>query len=399
MKQRKIKLTQNKKVNFQNYFFIKPSPWGRIWVGLFVSILIACGGNNAADKKTELENLKKQQAEIAEQIKKMEAEMSSGKTNEVDNQKEKLVAVIPIISQQFKHYIEIQGRVDADENVSVSPKMPGVVMNILVKEGDKVSKEQTLAELDNKMIYQNLEEVKTSYEFAKTVFEKQKRLWEQKIGTEIQFLTAKNNKESLEKRLAALQEQYEMTKIKSPINGTVDAVIPKVGEAVMPGLPSFKVVNFSNFKVKARVPENYIGKMKINDLVEIHFPDVDKKFSAPISFVGRVIDANSRTFDIEIKMNTNDFEVNPNMLAILKINDFTEEKALVVPINTIQRSENESYVFIANAENGKQVAKKIMVKQGMYYGSQVHILDGLKEGDKLISIGYQDLTNGQAIKY
>ncbi|MBK7853882.1 MAG: efflux RND transporter periplasmic adaptor subunit [Bacteroidetes bacterium] len=188
-----------------------------------------------------------------------------------------MIAVTEAAPQEFNHYIDVQGKVDAEEEVTLTPKMAGSIIRISVKPGDAVREGQVLAEIENGSMSNTVAEVRASYDLAKTVYDRQKNLWDQKIGSEIQYLQAKNNKESLEKRLAAMQDQWDMYRIKSPINGTVDAVDIKTGQVVAPGIPAIRVVNLSQLKVKAEVSETYSTRVKQNDNVVVSFPDIKKK--------------------------------------------------------------------------------------------------------------------------
>ena len=276
--------------------------------------------------------------------------------------------------------------------------MPGVVTTILVKPGDRVRKGQLLAELDYSSYAAQREAIKPGLTMSTTAFEKQQRLWNQKIGSEMQFLQAKTQKESLEKQLSSINEMIDMMRVKSPIDGTVDDVSLKLGQAAAPGAPGIRVVNFSKLKAKADVAESYASKINVGNEVELVFPDLDKKISAKITFKGRVINTLTRTFGVEATLLSQE-DYHPNMLAILKIVDYTNEKANVVPINTIQNSDEGQFVMLAKTENGKTIAKKQKVTIGKEYGGMAEVTSGLTAGDILITTGYQDLNDGDNIKF
>jgi len=362
------------------------------------TFMMACSSRKGGEKQAQLEKLKKQEAEISEQIKTLEKEISAeGKKG--DSSKVKMVAITALETQPFKHFIEIQGKVDAIENINVSPKMAGLVTKIFVKEGDVVRAGQVLAEMDDQVIRQSIEEVKSAWTLANTIYEKQKSLWDQKIGSEVQYLSAKNQKEGLEKKQATLEEQLDMTKIKAPFSGTVDLVSLRVGQSVMPGLPSVRVVNLSKLKAKADVAEAYASKVKVGNDVVVVFPDLNKEIKATISFVGTVIDPLNRTFTVEVKLEGNVPDYHPNMITVLKIIDYKNENSLVVPINVVQNSEEGKYVFIAADDNGKLVAKKKLVNVGLTYNGDTEISSGLNKADKVITQGYQDLNEGELLKF
>ncbi|HWY37785.1 MAG TPA: efflux RND transporter periplasmic adaptor subunit [Bacteroidia bacterium] len=353
------------------------------------TLAVSCG---APDKKAALEKLKKQRSEIETKITTLEEEIKKAGGDTV---KEKTLEVIAtaITPQTFKTYIEVQGRIDADENVSLSSEMPGTITQIHVKVGEEVSKGQVLAETDAKAIQQQMSDLQTNLDLATQVYQKQKNLWDQKIGTEIQFLQSKTSKESLEKKMGALQEQLRMSKIISPINGTVDAVNIKIGQMVAPGLPAINVVNFSNLKVKADVAESYASRIKKGNEVVVYFPDMNDSVTSKINYSSRAINALSRTFGVEILLDGTK-EYHPNMVAKLKINDYQSPTPIVVvPVKYIQRGTAENYVFVVN---GNKAAKKV-IKTGREYNGIAEVTQGLAAGDQLITAGYDLVNDGDAV--
>ena len=300
---------------------------------------------------------------------------------------------MPLATQFFKTFIEVQGRVDAEESVSLSSEMPGTINKINVSSGDNVFIGQVLAETDTRVIQQQLQDLEINYELAKQVFVKQENLWNQKIGTEIQFLQAKTTKESLEKKISMIQEQLKMSKIISPINGTVDGVNVKIGQPAFPGLAAISVVNFSKLKVKAEVAESYASKIKNGNEVLLVFPDMNDSVSSKVKYASRTINALSRTFVVEVALESKK-EFHPNMVAKLKINDYQSSAPLIViPIKFIQKTTNDSFVMIA--EDGKVVNKKISM--GKQYNGNAEILSGLNAGDLLITQGYDLVYEGDKI--
>lgn len=371
---------------------MKKNNYMRTYSILFIAATVLLSCSSGGDKKAELEKLKKEAAAINEKIVALQAEIASSDTN--SQEKVKLVVAESIMPATFKSYIEIQGKVDADENVSLASETGGAVTKIYVKVGDEVGVGKILAETDNKVITQGIAELQNALDLANTVYLKQKNLWDQKIGTEIQFLTAKNQKESLEKKMATLQEQLDMTRIKSPINGIVDAVDIKLGQVTGPGMPIIRVVNFNNLKVKGEVAETHATKIKAGDEVEVIFPDVNDSITSQIAFVSKVINPMTRTFSVQLNLD-NKKEYHPNMVSILRIVSYAKEKSIVVPVNVIQKSEEGDFVIIA--DNKK--AKKIKIKTGHIYNGKAEVMEGLKEGDKLIVKGFQDLNEGENIKF
>jgi membrane fusion protein (multidrug efflux system) len=354
-------------------------------------LLIACGSGE--DKKAQLEALKKQEVELKSKIALLEAELSSGSDS---LNKGIAVAVLVLKNEIFKNYIDVQGRVDADENVALSSEIPGTISKINVKPGDEVSVGQILAETDVRAINQQISDLQINADLVNQVYEKQKNLWDQKIGTEVQFLQAKTNKESMAKKMNAMQEQLRMTKIISPINGTVDAVDVKIGQMTAPGMPAIRVINYSNLKVKADVSETYASKIKKGNDVIVYFPDVQDSILAKVNFVSRAINNSSRTFTVEVLLD-NKKEYHPNMVAKLSINDYqSAQPGIMVPVRTIQKDEsNALFVFVID---GKK-AKKQLITIGKEYNGKAEVLSGLKDGDRLITLGYDLINDGDSVAY
>ncbi len=353
-----------------------------------ITILAAC--SQSKDKKTELADLKKQRTEIDGKIVKLEAEL--GNSDTTTNAKE--ISVFEVNETNFKNYLEIQGKIDAEENIQVNPEAQGVITAVYVKIGQNVSKGQVLAQIDDKVARQSIAELQTQLNLATSLYNRQKNLWDQKIGTEVQFISAKTQKEAAEQRIATTRSQIAMYKVKSPINGTIDAISLKVGDAVAPGMSGIRVINASNLKAKAQVAETYAGRVSQGDQVNIIFPDIPDSLKTKINFASKTIDPASRSFEIQINLPANK-KYRPNMLAVLKIVDYQNNKALVIPVSAIQKSESGDFVFIA--ENGK--AKKVVIKPGRTYNGNVEIISGLKIGDKVITVGVQDLNEEDAVKF
>jgi RND family efflux transporter MFP subunit len=367
----------------------------KIYFSIIVLLFLAsCGGE---DKKAKLAELKKQHSELADQIKALEAELALSDTTKG---KQKDILVEAILPQAFKHYVEIQGIVDADENVSIMPMMGGNITKIYVNEGDVVKVGQVLAEVDNEIYARQINSLQPQLALATDMFNRQQRLWDQKVGTEIQYLQAKTQKESIEKQIETLQEQLDMTRIKSPINGTVDLVNTKIGQFVAPGaLPVFRVVNMSRLKVSANIAEAYAGSVKKGNEAVVYFPDLKREAASSISFVARVIDPLTRTFVTEATITGENSDLHPNMIAVLKVVDYAATDALLVPVNLIQKSEAQSFVFIAKEESGKKIARKMPVTVGYIFDGKAQITQGLNANDLLIVTGASDLADGLEIKY
>ena len=360
----------------------------------------ACGGKKTAEdnKQAKLDALKKEIAKLQSEASALEKEIDQklGKTNG------KAVEITEIKKGVFQSYIMIEGSADANESTIATPKVPGTIVRVLVQPGASVTAGQVLAQLDNTTISQGRNELQQQLIFVTTLFEKQKRLWEKGVGTEVQYLSVKNQKESLEKSMKTLETQIDMYNIKAPISGTLESVDAKVGQAVAPGLPLFRVMNLSNIKIKADVAESYSKKVKAGDKIKIFFPDLQTEIDANISFASKYIDPLNRTFRVETKLPHVD-NLKPNMIAKLKIIDYENANTISVSSNCIQTTESGSYVVIVKAQTNSKgeaqafVAERRTINAGKSSDGKTEILSGLNEGDMVITTGYQELNNGQAI--
>ena len=364
---------------------------------VLAGFLAACSATSADDdKQARLNKLKEQQTAITKEIQKLESEIAAENPDAELNVRMKEVDVSELKLQKFDHYVQTQGHIESENNVLVSAESMGTVTRLFVTEGQKVSKGQTLAQIDNSVIMRNIESMEAQLELATSVYERQKNLWDQKIGTEVQFLQAKTNKESLEKQLASLREQNDKTRIKAPISGNVDAVNVKAGENVAPGLPAFRVVNNNDLKIKARVSEAYVTDIKEGDKVRVDVSELDKEIEATVSFVGRTIDPLSRTFAVEVAL-PSERDLRPNMTATIRVVFDSNPSAVVVPINLIQDINDEKVVYIAEEKGQHLVASRKVVTVDGVYGNMAEV-KGLNAGDKLITVGYQGLNDGDYIK-
>ena len=377
---------------------MKLNLYSRITLAFIIAaFLAACSATTPEDdKKARLEKLKQEQADLTTEIQKLESEIAMENPDSVVSVRAKDVAVAELAVQGFDHYVQTQGHIESDNNVLVSAEMMGPITNVYVTEGQTVSRGHVLAQIDNSVISRNIESMEAQLELATSVYERQKNLWDQKIGTEVQFLQAKTNKESLEKQLASLREQKDKTRIKAPINGTVDAVIAKVGENIAPGMPAVRIVNTQDLKIQAPVSEAYVTNIKKGDKVLVNISELKKEVEAKVTFVGKTIDRLSRTFNVEVALPANP-DLRPNMTATVRIVFHSDPSAIVIPINIIQEINDEKIVYIAE-EKGKQMVatRKVITVDGVY-GNRAQV-KGLNPGDKLITVGYQGLNDGDYIK-
>lgn len=362
-----------------------------IMSALLALLLVACGGASVDKNKAELDKLKKEREAIDKKITALEELIAKTDTTKKDAATD--VVVMPIQPSIFKSYIEVQGRVDADESVNLSSEMPGTITKIYVRAGERVSKGQVLAETDARAQAQQLAAMQTTLSLVNQMYEKQKNLWEQKIGTEIQYLQTKAAKEGLESSMAALQEQIRMSKIISPIDGTVDMVNVKVGQAVAPGMGVISVVNFSNMKIKAEVAESYASRIKNNAEVLVILPDMNDTITSTVTYASRAINLMTRTFGVEVNLQGGK-EYHPNTVAKLSINDYASPTpVIVVPVKLIQKGNNESFAMVV--EKGKAV--KRLVQIGREYNGMAEIVTGLAAGEQLITMGYDMVNEGDAV--
>lgn len=368
-----------------------------IYSAAMIAIFISC--SQATDKYAELQKLKLERDKLNEQIAVIEAEINP----QQKSAEEKMVAVKTTDAAEcvFDHFIQVQGTVDGDQNIAVSPQMPGIVTAVYVKEGTPVKKGQVLAELDDQITRQSLEEVNTQLALANSIYEKQSALWEKKIGSEVQYLQAKAGKESLEQRVKTINEQLKLSKVVSPISGTVESVPLRVGEMASPGMPTstIRVINMSVAKITADVSETYASRIKNGNVAIVTFPDIGKEIETKLSFTSRFIDPTNRTFKAECKISSKDIELRANMMANIKIKDYTNEKAFCVPVNLIQSNQDGKFLFIAIQDGANWKAERRIVKPGMDYNGMMEITEGINVGDKIIVSGFQGLNAGQKLVF
>ncbi len=365
------------------------------------AFIAACGGeskrDSLADKRAKLTELQQQQAALSEEIKTLQADISKLDTTKV--LVETNVVVSPITAINFQHFVEGTGRLEAENNVFVTPKMAGAITKIYVKEGDFVKKGQTVATIDNTVMKTSIDALNIQIETAQVLFDKQESLWSQKIGTEVQYIQVKAQLDALKKQMATVKAQNDMNIVRSPISGYVDEVRSQEGEMASPGLGILRVVNFDQLKVVAEIPDTYAGTISKGDVVKINFPDLKKEITATLKFVSQTINPVSRTFTIEAAVPKVDKQLKPNLTAIVSINDQSRSGAIVIPRNLIQRTEEGDLVYVAVMEGNKKVARSRAITTGLNYDGNIEVTAGLNAGDMLITQGYQDVVDGQIIMY
>ena len=362
-----------------------------------IAFLVAC--NATTDKKAQLDKLKVEHDKLSAQIAQLETEVKP--TGEKAEQKSITVKVTPTAVCVFNHYIDVQGTVDGDQNIAVSPQMPGIVTAVYVKEGSQVKKGQVMVELDNQVTKQSLAEVNTQLALANTIFEKQSALWEKKIGSEVQYLQAKSGKESLEQRVNTIKEQLKMSRIISPINGTVESNPLRVGQMASPGMPTstIRVINMSVAKISADVAETYAARIKNGNDALVSFPDLGKEIETKLNFTSRFIDPTNRTFKVECKISSKDIELRANMIAYIKIKDYTNDKAFCLPANYVQNNQEGKFVYIAKQTGNDWLAERRIIKTGRDYNGNVEVLEGIAAGENIITSGFQNLNGGEKVVF
>jgi len=360
-------------------------------------LMFSCSGN----KQAQLSKLKQQQIEITDKIKNLEGALSTEKKDTLNPEKFKFVGLKAVSSNVFDHFIRVQGKLDGDQNAAVFAEAPGTVSSKFADVGQKVVKGQVLAQIDDQQYRSQMQGLETQYRFATDLYDKQKRLWDQKIGSEVQYLQSKTNKESLEKQISSLKQQVDKFKIKSPIDGTIEECNIKVGGVVSPDprLAAYRVLAFKNLKVSAEVSEAYSAKVQVGDKLIVLFPDINKQYSTKVDFVSKYINPTNRTFIIETKLLDGISDLKANMIAIIQINDYHSESAIQVPMNVIQTDLEGSYVYVVRSKAKYNAAFKQPVILGISYNGVAEVLNGLTIGDKVISVGYQELVDGEYVRF
>mgnify|MGYP001372070882 FL=1 len=378
-------------------------------LNLSIILVISCGPKNSKSTEEILATndytlIQKRKGEIKTQINDLKFEL-----NRLDNVLEKidtdknllLVSAIKLKHTNFSHYLNFQGSLDTDQNVVIYPELPGLLKNIYVKQGDRVKKGQIIAKISDNGLTDQLEQLKLQRNLAKTTFERQKKLWDQKIGSEIQYLQAETNFKGLEKKISQMRDQEGKTRILAPFDGTIDDIIADIGSNLAPGLtPILRIINIEQMKVSAEIPEIHIPYIKQNKNVKIYVPILDKQILGKISSVGNFINPNNRSFSIEIKLLNKSNELKPNMTVSLEINDYQNKSAILIPSKDIlEDEEGNFYVYklvVDSNENYK--SNKVMIQKGKSYNNMTEIKSGLKENDLIINDGLRQIEDGQIVK-
>ena len=371
-----------------------------IFIGFLIALISACEQKDPVQakkeelksKKTELQKIKLSITELEKEISALDPEFAK------ENRKATLVTTTNVEKKKFEHYVEITGAVKSRKNVLISAENMGNVNSIFVKEGSEVNKGQLIINMDTELYQRQLDQLETEYELAKTMFEKQSNLWNQNIGTEVQYLQSKNKVESIERQIANIRTQISKSKIRAPFAGTIEDVMVKEGEMAQMGSPLVRIVNHKDMYIKADLSDAFIGKFNKGAPVIIHFPTIDQTIESKISSVGQIIDEMNRTFSIEALLPMTDFVIKPNLLAVVKLKDFEKNDAVVVPSKLIQKDNKGDFVFITEENDTELIAKKIPIKRGVTYKNNTMVLQGLEGNEVLIDEGFRNVAQGSKLK-
>ncbi len=360
---------------------------------LFATTLLAvsCNQGNPIEKK------KKEVQALKDQLSKAEADLAKIDTTS-KKENTKLVAATAVVAGDFTHYIDLQGKVDALNIVNVAPAngTGGAVKAIYIKQGDRVKKGQLLLKVDDALPQQSLATAKQQMTFAQDLYNRRKNLWDQKIGSEVDYLTAKDKVDQAQESINLAKKQIDLTNVYAEISGVVDQVDVRLGEAFT-GNKQIRIVNTENLKTVAQVPESYLGKIGVGSAVQVLVPELsNKEFRTKISVAGKLIDAATRSFYIEARLPEN-ASLYPNEVTLVRIQDYTAKNALTIPLNTLQTDEKGKYVMVLVTEGNRMLAKKKPIVIGKTYGDRVEIMSGISSGDKIITEGYQQLYDGQPV--
>ena len=373
----------------------------RLIITLAAAILLfGCSNPESPEAiRNQLSKLKEEQIQLNHEIHELEKKLS---TIEADSEYngQTPVQIKTLNYEVFQHYFLVNGTVELQDEAFISPETNGQVEAINTKKGDRVKKDDVLIRLNTDILENSIAEVKLGLELATKVYEKQSELWEQGIGSELQYLEAKNGKESLEQKLKTLQSQLAMSVIKAPFDGIIDDIMIKEGELASPGKPIVYLINLDRIKITADVSESLLPKINVGDTVNVLFPTYKNlSYSAPINRIGNAIDSKTRTIKIEVLMPNVKGLIKPNQMASLNIKDFESSKAIVVPSLIVKQDSKGEFLFIeSKKEDGKSIARKVYVESGLSYNDKTMILSGLKVGQNAITAGFNQVGNGSLIE-
>ncbi len=363
---------------------------------LISGILFSCSNSSNDDTiREDIKNYRKQIIELEAKIKELENQLTD-KSKNVHTTK---VRVFELTQNSFSRFFEATGELEAISEAYISPEVSGQITSINVTEGQKVNRGQVVAKLNTSIVEKSIEELKTQLELAKTLFEKQSDLWSKGIGSEIQYLESKNNYESLQNKLATLQEQFNMSIVKAPISGYIEDIVQKEGELASPGMQLMQIVDLNRLQVTVNLSEAYLPVIKAGDVVQLSFPTYpDIMLKEKVTRVGNVINKQNRTFKVEIEIHNEDGRLKPNLLANIKINDYNTEAALIVPSLVIREDIVGSYLYVAEYKDDKWIAVKKYIEDGRSYLENTEVISGLSLNEMIITDGYSNVSDGMTIE-
>ncbi|WP_194851358.1 efflux RND transporter periplasmic adaptor subunit [Nonlabens antarcticus] len=378
---------------------------------LLLPVLIACGGEQSIDEliaSKDVDAIAHKKTELLNEKKELENEINTIEKYLDENSVKKdgaLVSIETVTDTLFNHFIELQGSVDTKQNITITAETSGVLTNVYVTEGQRVSKGQRLARVDDGGVGQQIEQMKVEAQLAKTTFERQKRLWDQNIGSEIQYLQAKAGYEARQSAINSMQQQLAKSVITAPFSGVIDNVITEQGSVVSPGSTQlFRLVNLDDMYIEVEVPESYIATITKGTEVDVEFPVLGEKMTSTVRQSSAFINPANRSFRIEIPVSNKNGNIKPNLTARLKINDYSSENAILIPLSVISENQNgEQYVMVAtdfkkNADFDTAIAKRKLIKAGKTSDNMIEITEGITSGDLIIVEGARSVREGQQIR-
>lgn len=366
-------------------------------IGIGLASCAPKGDANLAKLETTRDSLKSTRAEITAQLASVELQISELDSNR--KQRVNLVTELRLNPTRFEHYFNVQGVVETDQNATLYPEAAGKITSIKVKEGERVDQGQVLMSIDSRIVSNQIDEVKSRLQLAETVFKKQESLWNQKIGSEIQFLESKNNYESLKENLNTLEAQRAMYSLTAPFSGIVDEIMPKEGEMANPAMPAVRLINMTDMYMKADVTERYLGQIKSGDSVKVRFPSIDETRATTILRMGNYINPNNRTFKIKLNLSNKDLTLKPNMLGELSVRDYVNDSTVVIPSDLIQMTPSgQEFVYVIDESSEQRTAKKVLIKSGMSHDNRSEILEGLLGNEVLINKGARTIKEGDKVQ-
>jgi len=360
-------------------------------------LLAGCAEEGLEAKREELKGKEKELATLQEEIALLKKAIEELDTAEVEVKDGTPVSIKRVGPEVFEHFLRVSGTVESRENVLLSAEYMGRVTAIPVKEGQKVSRGTVLVRLNDEAVRNQYEEAQAALELARTTYQRRARLWEDSIGSEIEYLNAETNFKAAENRLAQIRAQLDNTVIAAPIDGQVDEITVNVGEYLSAGTPVVRVVDLSRLEVEAEISENYLTDVAVGDTVKVSFPAIGSAQTAPLAFVGQYINPDNRSFKVKVDLEPNPL-LKPNLLAELHLRDYRRDSALVVPAIAIKRDLRGEYLYVLNEDAGELKASKRYIRKGRSFADRSEVLEGLNNGDRVVITGFNQVSDGDRVR-